>query len=472
LSNLTGFPNGDWNSPTLCDIDGDSDYDLFIGERYGHIWYFQNHGTPEQYDFADPIINWLDIDVGDYASPEFCDIDGDGDYDLFVGRDASDFVSSPGDVFFYENMGTPQDPDFQLIASNYLTLDVGTINLPRVIDFDLDNDLDLLYSSQNRLGFYENVGNTSAPTFSFITNDLLNGIAPHFFDLYDLDDDGDLDLVIAIGSVGSGEIAFYQNRGSPTIPEFVYSNSIYTSYILGTPSLVDIDADGDADLLVSYFGVGGFLHYENQGNAQQPDFVFITDNFCNISSVTDGRFVDMDNDDDFDLLAAINMGGLVQLYLNTGTPQTPVFTLWNPDLFEIGPMSGPKPTGGDIDDDGDIDVFVGVYEGGMLFFRNITGEPPGVMPRATAPYRGPVLSLGPNPANPSTWISFTLTAPQEATLAVYNILGAKVTTLTSGPQKPGEHTYYWNASPNASGVYIIRLETPHHTSAQRVVVLR
>ncbi len=57
-------------------------------------------------------------------------------------------------------------------------------------------------------------------------------------------------------------------------------------------------------------------------------------------------------------------------------------------------------------------------------------------------------------------------------LAVYNILGARIATLTSGPQKPGEHTYYWNASENASGVYIIRLETATYTSAQRMVVLR
>jgi len=107
-----------------------------------------------------------------------------------------------------------------------------------------------------------------------------------------------------------------------------------------------------------------------------------------------------------------------------------------------------------------------------MFFRNVTGEPPGVMPRATVPYRGPVLTLGPNPANPSTWISFMLTAPQEATLAVYNILGARVTTLTSGPQKPGEHTYYWNASHNASGVYIIRLETLKYWAAEKIMVVK
>jgi len=82
------------------------------------------------------------------------------------------------------------------------------------------------------------------------------------------------------------------------------------------------------------------------------------------------------------------------------------------------------------------------------------------------------LQIYPNPANPTTWISFTLSAPQEATLAVYNMLGVKVTTLAGGLQEPGVHTYYWDASSQASGVYVVRLETVGQITAQRIVVLR
>ncbi|MBU0518038.1 VCBS repeat-containing protein, partial [bacterium] len=78
---------GNSASPCFVDIDSDNDYDLFIGNKYGKIYYYRNDGSPLQYDFTLISNNWLGIDVGDYASPEFCDIDGDGDYDLFIGKD-------------------------------------------------------------------------------------------------------------------------------------------------------------------------------------------------------------------------------------------------------------------------------------------------------------------------------------------------------------------------------------------------
>jgi hypothetical protein len=82
------------------------------------------------------------------------------------------------------------------------------------------------------------------------------------------------------------------------------------------------------------------------------------------------------------------------------------------------------------------------------------------------------ISISPNPANPITWISFSLPAPQEATLAVYNISGAKVTTLASGLQMPGTHNYIWNASQYSSGVYIICLETGQWMEVGRVAVVK
>ena len=280
-TNFANVNTGYWSHPKFCDIDNDSDYDLFIGDRYGHIWFYRNDGTPQQYNFILVSNNWLGIDVGDYASPEFCDIDGDGDYDLFIGRDAYTFLSSPGDIFFYQNIGTSQFPQFQLVTTNTLTLDVGTICIPCLADIDADGDLDLFYSSQNRLGFYRNDGTSSEPHFTFVTNDLLNGQTPHFFDLFDLNADGKLDLICAIGSIGSGKIKFYLNQGTLQNPNFVYWFSLFTPYILGMVSLADLDRDGDGDLIVSTFQ-HGTAFYRNQGTARQPNFVFEGENWGNI----------------------------------------------------------------------------------------------------------------------------------------------------------------------------------------------
>jgi hypothetical protein len=50
------------------------------------------------------------------------------------------------------------------------------------------------------------------------------------------------------------------------------------------------------------------------------------------------------------------------------------------------------------------------------------------------------ISSCPNPFNPSTTISFTLSAPGMATLSVYSITGRKVRELVSGQMAAGRHT--------------------------------
>jgi hypothetical protein len=79
---LTG--SGWVNEFTTCDIDGDNDEDIFFGIYDGHIGFYRNDGTPSQYNYSFVTYNFSNINVGSYAHPTFCDIDADGDYDLFV----------------------------------------------------------------------------------------------------------------------------------------------------------------------------------------------------------------------------------------------------------------------------------------------------------------------------------------------------------------------------------------------------
>jgi len=68
----------------------------------------------------------------------------------------------------------------------------------------------------------------------------------------------------------------------------------------------------------------------------------------------------------------------------------------------------------------------------------------------------------PNPFNPSTTISFSLSQPAPVTLAVYNLRGQLVKELLRESVSSGEHRIIWdgsdqNGNPQASGVYLIRL---------------
>ncbi|MBN2424161.1 MAG: CotH kinase family protein [Calditrichaceae bacterium] len=65
----------------------------------------------------------------------------------------------------------------------------------------------------------------------------------------------------------------------------------------------------------------------------------------------------------------------------------------------------------------------------------------------------------PNPFNNTTIINYQLPVTCNVELAIYNILGQKITTLVSQKQKPGGYAIQWNALGYASGVYFYRIKT-------------
>jgi hypothetical protein len=87
---------GDDSTPRFCDIDGDGDYDLFIGTRAGTIWFYLNTGSPSSPNFVLQTTNYKNINVFGQTCPEFVDIDADTDKDLFIGN-------LKGGIYYYEN---------------------------------------------------------------------------------------------------------------------------------------------------------------------------------------------------------------------------------------------------------------------------------------------------------------------------------------------------------------------------------
>ena len=65
----------------------------------------------------------------------------------------------------------------------------------------------------------------------------------------------------------------------------------------------------------------------------------------------------------------------------------------------------------------------------------------------------------PNPFNPTTVVSYQLSAVSQVQLVVYNTLGQKVRTLVNGKQEAGKHSVTFNANAMAGGVYYYRMQT-------------
>ena len=108
---------------------------------------------------------------------------------------------------------------------------------------------------------------------------------------------------------------------------------------------------------------------------------------------------------------------------------------------------------------------VGVEEGAAT---SVAGPGAGL---GAAPAGAKLDEIYPNPFNPSATIRFTLPEPQRVTLSIHVLNGQLVETVLSGPRSAGSHTVRWNASGQASGVYLCRLEAEVGVSRVRKMVL-
>lgn len=83
----------------------------------------------------------------------------------------------------------------------------------------------------------------------------------------------------------------------------------------------------------------------------------------------------------------------------------------------------------------------------------------------------------PNPFNPRTTISYSLRAPGDAELVIYDLAGRRVKTLVSGHIEAGPHDAQWDGLDEqgrrvASGVYLYRLVTGQFSETRRMVLLK
>lgn len=78
----------------------------------------------------------------------------------------------------------------------------------------------------------------------------------------------------------------------------------------------------------------------------------------------------------------------------------------------------------------------------------------------------------PNPFNPTTTIKFSLPEVSAVKLTIYNTLGQKVTELVNSTLGAGQHSYNWDASNVASGLYFYELSTNNFSSVKKMMLMK
>jgi len=385
--------------PTIADIDADGWEDLFVGGVSGAVTYYRNLGLTdglpvyhlETNSFEDILIVWVPgrDDRHGANALEFYDIDDDEDLDLFWG----DYYQ-PG-LFFLENFGTSSDPDIpdSLMIDSYPQnepVSSAGFNVPRLIDLNSDGAAELFVGVQSGIYGTDFVDNfwyydmTVEGDFGLVTKnyfeqiDLISGTIPT---LADMDSDGDLDLFIgnefdASNSGWKGDVYFFENIGSAVSPQFEMVDSSYFDEGMGNnmaPAFGDLDGDGDFDALVGDYN-GEISFFLNDGSPTEPNFSY-QGKFLEIDLA--GRATpalgDVEGDGDLDLYVG-DKNGSVHVWSNEGDPANYNFMKISDDLFpgeDLGLEIALELA--DFDNDGDLDLLIG-NQSGELYLANPSGS--------------------------------------------------------------------------------------------------
>jgi hypothetical protein len=78
----------------------------------------------------------------------------------------------------------------------------------------------------------------------------------------------------------------------------------------------------------------------------------------------------------------------------------------------------------------------------------------------------------PNPFNPTTTIAFNLPGRSETSIEIFNLLGQTITAVDLGGLDAGYHTFEYDASDLASGVYFYRVKAGELSDIKKMILLK
>jgi uncharacterized repeat protein (TIGR01451 family) len=350
-----------WTNTTSCartaDVDGDGDLDV-IAVSAGEaevMWHENRDGTGTNWQRH--LVDGAFSGANDIRS---ADIDRDGKTDVTASASDADEVAWWRNV---DGAGTNWNK-YTVLTNFEVALSVC------VADMDRDGDPDIVAGARNidTITWCENTDGTGA---SWNRHDVVTNFNyVQCVGVADLDNDGDPDIV------ASGQdpdiIRYWRNvDGSATNWQQAYVDSSATD-----PSsiyLVDLDRDGDIDVLSGERGAGdNLMWHENRWNEGSSGFydhtvdAYYTDPYMVLAD-------DINGDGNIDYLAAGFMENNVSWFFNVSMNKSAIFPVKHTistdnDVYVCAV--------GDVDGDGDIDIAGGNYSvyPNVNWWKNLDGR--------------------------------------------------------------------------------------------------
>lgn len=291
----------------------------------GHAWLYSNSaGTGASYSLSTKAFLLEEmVDLGTGAVPLTLDVNGDGLLDLLI---ASDFARTPttntsSRLHYFQNNGTTENPKFSLENADFAGLSAFNFEgaHPALGDLDNDGDLDLLIGDADGfLHYFRNNNTGGQASFTLVTpnymgiNTIGQNAAP---DISDVNGDGLLDLLVG---ERVGTIAYFENTGTVTAPEFSQSatnnkfGKIDVSFFCcngyAAPRLIDNSAFGESRYIFVGTSEKRIDVYEISTNLS--DSFHLVDSVLILADRITPSIDDYDNDGIFDLLVGTGEGGL------------------------------------------------------------------------------------------------------------------------------------------------------------------
>jgi uncharacterized repeat protein (TIGR01451 family) len=340
-------------STFVTDINNDNTKDI-IYTATNEIGWLGNAGSGHSFATPQAITN----KAYGVRSVITADLDGDGKKDLVSASFDDDKVA------WYKNLDANGSFGRQVVIAR-------SIEAPNNVyrgDFDGDNDIDLLVTSQHdaKLTWFENVNGLGFyGKEHIITEEVDVGNYTPISYPVDIDGDGDLD----IATRKDAALFWYENDGQGNfVIEHIIDNTNASTIIRS----MDLDGDGDMDLLCGVYNADKVSWYQNLGSGAFGPEQVIMDSQGNNGSLTSLEIADMDGDNDMDFIVS-SYNSYTKYYKNTDGQGTFVYQY----MSILDWLMGVYPA--DMDGDGDKDIVgVSALGGGtfeaVVWYENTNGQ--------------------------------------------------------------------------------------------------